>query len=675
MCGIAGLVHFADRYPAPCIELLEAMAGAIRHRGPDEYGVYRDRHAGLVSARLSIVDLATGQQPISNEDESLWIVFNGEIFNFIELRKELERAGHRFRTRSDTEVVVHAYEQWGDACFSKFNGQWAIAIWDTKNRRLTLSRDRMGVRPLYVREQQARLWFGSEVKAIFADPVVPREINARGLDQVFTYWAPVAPLTMFEGIEQLRPGSVRTYEHDGTRKEWLFWEPSFPAQPSPRSHLSLGMAAEALREKLFEATKLRVQRADVPVGSYLSGGIDSSVIAWMGRQAKSGEFRTFSVGFEDSEFDETSYQRMMAKTLDSHHEEVLITKADIARVFPEVVIHTECPILRTAPAPLYLLAKLVHESGIKTVLTGEGADELLGGYDIFREAKIREFWAAQPQSKVRPLLFERIYPYLERSPQRARRMAMEFWKRGLEQVGQPGFSHGPRWSTTSTLKKFYSEGVRSSLAVNGEPDFLKTLPAEFGRWSSLARAQYIEIATLFAGYIISSQGDRMSMAHAVEGRFPFLDANVIEFCNALPSIHKLPGLSEKQILRILAKGIVPDPIIRRKKQPYRAPDAVCFVQQGAPAYVEELLSAGRLQSAGLFDAGTVKQLYEKCRKYVKNGDTLGNTDNMAMIGILSSQILHDRFINGASVKWPVVQFATIVDRVQGNSPMLAGQNR
>jgi asparagine synthase (glutamine-hydrolysing) len=395
----------------------------------------------------------------------------------------------------------------------------------------------------------------------------------------------------------------------------------------------------------------------------------------MGRQAKSGEFRTFSVGFEDAEFDETSYQRMMARTLESSHEELLVTKRDIARVFPEVIWHTERPILRTAPAPLFLLSQRVREAGIKTVLTGEGADEMLGGYDIFREAKIRQFWASVPDSKVRPLLFDRIYPYLARSPLKAKRMAMEFWKQGLDRAGQPGFSHDPRWSTTTMLKKFYAPALRSALDSRPAPDFLTTLPPRFGTWGSLAQAQYIEIETLFAGYIISSQGDRMLMAHSVEGRFPFLDADVMEFSNSLPEDHKLPGLSEKQILKVLAKGIVPDPIIERSKQPYRAPDAVCFVTADAPEYAAELLSLERITEAGLFDPKAVQRLYEKCRSQMRKGTLIGNTDNMALIGILSSQILYDKFVRSGADGWQTIELTTLVDRVHKEPKTVTEERR
>ena len=647
MCGIAGILNLRPDLPPPERQLLIQMIGTLRHRGPDEYGLYRDSRVGLAHARLSIIDLSTGQQPLTNEDGRLWIVFNGEIFNYIELRKDLEAAGHRFRTHSDTEVIVHAYEQWGNDCFQRFNGQWAIGLWDAVDRRLVLARDRIGVRPLYVQTGGGRVRFASEVKAIFADPEVTRSIDPRGIDQVFTYWATVAPTTVFQGVEEIPPGSVRTYERDGSSRDTIYWYPRYSGL-APRVPMTLAEATEALREKLTTATALRMTRSDVPVGSYLSGGIDSSITAWMGRQAKEGEFHTFSLRFEDAEFDETPYQRLMASRLDSVHHEVTVSRRDIGNVFPDIIYHTERPILRTAPAPLYLLSQLVRRNNIKAVLTGEGADEMFAGYDLFREAAIREFWARDPQSKLRPRLFDRLYPYLARSPQHARGMALEFWKNGLDRAGQPGFSHEPRWRTTSMLKKFYSSEFRGRVQERPAPDLMSSLPPEFSSWDTLEQAQFFEVITLLSGYLISSQGDRMLMAHSVEGRFPFLDADVMEFANQLPPEMKLNGLTEKRILKQLARDIVPPEIIARPKQPYRAPDAISLLSEDSAPYVRDLLSQSAIARAGLFEHASVERLHAKCAKRVANDPetVFSNTDNMAMVGIVSCQLLHQHFIAG-----------------------------
>ncbi len=669
MCGIAGIINLTENHPPPSVELLKSMIGTLSHRGPDEFGYYRDLNAGIAHARLSIIDLTTGQQPLCNEDETLWITFNGEIFNYIELRSELETFGHRFKTKSDTEVIIHAYENWGDECFKKFNGQWAVAIWDSRRKKLVLSRDYVGILPLYIKEENNRVWFASEVKAIFADPLVSRQINPIALDQIFTYWAPIAPETIFSGIEELRPGTIRIYENGKHKIEKRFWQPTFPKKDiiTQRSYSNITEATQQLEEKLLNATKLRIMRADVPVGSYLSGGLDSSLVAWMGRKVKQGEFRTFSIRFEDAEFDETKFQHMLAATLESKHEEIVVTKKDIADYFPEIIKHTERPILRTAPVPLFILSKLVNDYGFKAVITGEGADEFLAGYDLFREDKVRRFLANQPKSKIRPLLFERLYPYLARSPMHAKGVAIEFWKRGFDNINKFDFSHVPRWSTTASLKKFFSAELQGLLQTLPKPDISDELPDEFADWDTLSRAQFLEIMTLFSGYIISSQGDRMLMSHSVEGRFPFLDIDVIEFCNNLPADYKLIGLNEKYILKRVAKGKIPNEIIERKKQPYRAPDAVSFLTNNGNHYVQEMFSENLLNEFGLFDVKTTMGLFNKVSKIIKDGNytSVSNSDNMGFIGILSAQLLVQRYIKeNPSIRNNNFNFSTIIDRVK-----------
>ena len=276
MCGIAGvMLRRADAAP-PELEELGVMAGALSHRGPDEFGIYRDRHAGLAHARLSIIDLASGQQPLSNERGTLWITFNGEIFNYVELREELVARGHQFKTRSDTEVIVHAYEEWGAEAFRRFNGQWAVGLWDSERRELVLARDPFGVRPLYVTEHAGRLVFASEVKALFAaDPTLPRRLDPVGLDELFTFWAPLVPRTVFAGIEEIEPGTVRIYSDAGVRCSSSY-DPGFPADHVGEFAGSLDDAVDEVRAALADATRLRMLRADVPVGSYLSGGLDST---------------------------------------------------------------------------------------------------------------------------------------------------------------------------------------------------------------------------------------------------------------------------------------------------------------------------------------------------------------------------------------------------------------
>jgi len=669
VCGIAGIVALGPSAPTPQLPQLSRMLGALRHRGPDEFGVYRDVRAGLGQARLAVIDLATGQQPLANEDGSLWITFNGEIFNYLELRDRLVALGHRFRTSSDTEVIVHAWEEWGVSALDRFNGQWAFAMWDRRSETLTLARDALGVRPLYLCEHRGSLYFASEVKAIFAaDPSIPREMDPVGLEQTFTFWTVVPPRSVFRDVVELEPGHVRTYA-GRTVHDVDVWRPAYPVGDRGAFTGSLEDAVDATRAALEEATRLRMLRSDVPVGSYLSGGLDSSLLAALALRAKGQGFCTFSLRFDDPEYDETAYQTLVARHLGSEHRDIVVTRGDIARVFPDVVFHAERPMLRASPAPLFMLSQLVRESAIKVVLTGEGADEMFAGYDLFREGKVRRFWARAPESAWRARLLERLYPYLARSPVAHQAMARRFFGRNLAAWREPGFAHETRWHTTRALLRLFSPAFHPPGA---SPDpvatLLASLPPEFSDWSYLAQDQYLEIRTLLSGYLLSSQGDRMLMAHSVEGRFPFLDRHVMALANSLPASYKLHVLDEKHVLKRAAEGLVPPEILRRPKQPYRAPDASAFVGRGAPDWVGDLLSERALDDAGVFDPRAARRVYAKCLSHA-DGGPLSNADNMALVGIVSTQLLHRDFVAAAPRAVAPASLRTCVDRLgEGATP-------
>jgi len=646
MCGICGVINLQEG-PAVAPELLRRMVGALHHRGPDENGGYRDERVALGQSRLSIIDLSGGTQPMANEDDSVWIVFNGEIFNYVELAQELRDAGHRFKTRSDTEVIIHAYEQWGESCVERFNGQFAFAIWDRPKRRLLLARDRVGIRPLYYAQVGQRLLFASEMKALLCEPDLPRAFDLEGLAQVFGFWAPVAPRTVLAGIRQLRPGATLLVEN-GECHERVYWRPQFLDADRPFHYASdaeVGELAQQLRDRLEQATRLRMLRADVPVGVYLSGGIDSSVIGALVRRFHQGPLSTFSVQFADRDFDERDYQKEMIQRLGTDHSAIEVGYREISEAFPEVVWFAEAPVLRSAPTPLYVLSGLVRQSGYKVVLTGEGSDEFLAGYDLFRESKARRFWARQPSSKLRPLLLERLYPWMARAPSSAKAMQRAFFSKGFDRVGEPHFSHIPRWESAGSLQRMFAAGTRQALeAFDPTRQLLDELPEPVRRWEPLGQAQYLEIITLLSGYLLSSQGDRMLMGHSVEGRFPFLDHNVMEFANALPPEAKLRVLDEKHILKRAARDLVPDSILHRPKQPYRAPDAQSFVQDDAPEYVGELLSESAVSDAGVFEPKAVARLVDKCRRF--RDRVPSNADNMGLVGVLSTQLLHHMLIRG-----------------------------
>jgi asparagine synthase (glutamine-hydrolysing) len=662
VCGIAGIVALDEGAAPPSREALVRMAGALVHRGPDELGIYRDDRAGLAHARLSIIDLSTGQQPMADEREATWIVFNGEIFNYVELREELAALGCRFRTRSDTEVIVQAWRTWGEAAFPRLNGQWAVALWDAAERRLVLARDRVGICPLHLCEHAGRLYFASEVKAIFAaEASVPRAFDPAGIDQTFTFWTVVPPQGVYRGVSEVRPGHVRIYQN-GRVRERAYWQPAYATADGAQFRGTLAEATEAVRAALETATSLRMLRADVPVGSYLSGGLDSSLVAALGRRFAGARFQTFSLRFEDAEYDETRFQRLMARELGSEHHEVMVSRADIAEAFPQVVYHAERPILRTAPAPLFLLSALVRKHGIKVVLTGEGADEMFAGYDLFREGKVRRFWARQPGSARRPRLLERLYPYLARSPVAQQAMARQFFGRNLAAYRAPGFAHDTRWHTTGALKRLLSRDMQAGAAGrDAAAELLGDLPRGLESWSPLAQDQYLEIRTLLSGYLLSSQGDRMLMAHSVEGRFPFLDPEVVALADSLPASYKLRVLDEKHVVKRAARGIVPPEILERKKQPYRAPDALCFAGAQAPAYVDEALSEAALREANVFEPQPVAQLLRKCRARAQDGQ-FSNADNMALVGVLSTQILHRQMLARQPEPGRAARLRTDVDR-------------
>jgi asparagine synthase (glutamine-hydrolysing) len=638
MCGVCGIVSFDD---APDLGLLRRMMGRLAHRGPDGCGWYRDRHAALGHTRLAIIDAPGGAQPLCNEDGTVWVTFNGEIFNYVELRQELRDLGHTFRTASDTEVIAHAWEEWGEGCFPRFNGQWAVALWDRRAQRLVLSRDRLGVRPLFYARRGAGLLFASEVKSIFADDAIARAFDPVGLGQVFTYWSAVAPRTVFRGVEQLEPGHYAVLDANGFRKA-PYWSIAFPE----RGREPAGDArenAEALRERIVAATRLRFLRSDVPVGAYLSGGLDSAVTAAVIAQYTQAPLHTFSLRFSDGEFDEGQHQKQMSALLGTEHREIEVDPSAIGEVFPDVVWHAESPILRAAPAPMFLLSKLVRDSGYKVVVTGEGADEVLAGYDLFREARVREFWARDPGSAKRTRAAELLYPWMAQSPGRRPAFARAFFGRNLDPA-DPAFSHRPRWDSTSAIKAMLSADLRAEIGLAVELDAGPAMPPGSDAWDPLSRGQWLEMTTLLAGYILASQGDRMLMANSVEGRFPFLDRDVVDFANALPARHKLFGLEEKYLLKLAFADLVPDSIVHRPKQPYRAPDAASFFAGDGPAWLGDVTSERSIAAVGVFEPSLAAGLLEKCRR--AGGRGMSNTDNMRLLALVSTQLTHHSFIAG-----------------------------
>ena len=639
MCGIAGIYNYHSTKEPSTERSVRKMLSLIKHRGPDESGIYLNQNLGIGNVRLSIIDLSSGQQPLSDESENYWIVYNGEIFNYPELRADLIKKGIKLKTHCDTEVVVQMYALYGANCLNQFNGQFAFCIWDKNKKELFLARDRVGIRPLFYWTNNGAFAFCSEIKGLFSLDQINRSLNPESLAQIFTFWTTITPNTPFKDIFELQPGHCMFVNANGIKIK-QYWSLNYPT--SQKTHTSgLSDSIEELHELLHDAVKIRL-RADVPVGAYLSGGLDSSVTTAFIKDINPEILNTFSIGFKDKAFDETAYQLEAAKYFKTNHTAFTCTSEEIRENFAKTIWHTEFPILRTSPTPMFLLSKKVRESNIKVVITGEGADEFLAGYNIFKEAKIRRFWAREPNSKLRPKLLTKLYPYLplmKESPDLALKM---FFGYKLTETDDPLYSHQLRWNNTSRIKSFFSENFVSSLdGHNPITDIYKTLPEQFANWSDLAKSQYLESTIFMSGYLLSSQGDRMSMGNSVEGRYPFLDYRMMEFCSQLPDNFKLNSLNEKFILKKLSIGKIPPSISKRSKQAYRAPIAASFCNQDTPDYIAELLSEPTLKAFGIFDPLRVKHLVTNTMQQ----KIISEIDQMAITGILSTQLLYQMFIN------------------------------
>jgi asparagine synthase (glutamine-hydrolysing) len=636
MCGITGILNL-NGSSGVSRETLARMTAVLRHRGPDESGLYLDDQVGLGHARLSIIDLSTGQQPMHSDDETVWIIFNGEIFNYIELKADLEKQGVSFQTTSDTEVLLKLYQREGPACLPKLNGQFAFAIWDRTRRELFLARDRMGIRPIHYTTHNGRFIFSSEIKSIFMAGGVPREIDPVAMEQIFTFWTTLPGRTAFKDIHELPPGHYLKVAGGRVTID-KYWDIPLHS-PDEFVNFEPPEICERIQELLLEAIRLRL-RADVPVGTYLSGGLDSSGVTALVVRNFNNRVNTFGVRFQEAAFDEGVYQNSMVSFLNVRHQELQASNDRIGEVFPEVVWYCEKPILRTAPGPLYLLSGLVRQNNFKVVLTGEGADEVFGGYNIFREAKLRRFWAKQPDSKARPELIGRLYPYIFNNP-RGKKTLQAFFARGLDRPDDPLFSHLIRWANTGKIKTFFSDELKAEIGgYDGVGELRSLLPPAYHDWDVVAKAQYLEMVLFLSNYLLSSQGDRVAMGHSLEIRLPYLDPKVMEFMGRVPSKWKIFGLDEKYILKRSFRGILPDTITARAKHPYRAPISESLLKGSFAGRTRELLSESGLKRSGLFDPGRVGKLV----KLLEGPGGGSEVNNMALVGILSTQLVHQQYV-------------------------------
>jgi len=658
MCGIAGIYNRAAPGSVDK-DLLGRMVGVLHHRGPDESGMYLDDRVGLGSARLSIIDLESGLQPIPNEDRSLWITFNGEIYNYREKRRELEARGHVFETATDTEVILHLYEEHGADCLPELNGQFAFAIWNSNTKELFLARDRVGIRPLYYTSINGQLVFASEIKALFLHNEIRREFDEHALKQIFTFWTTLPGRTVFRGIHELPAGHYLRITPNTVRQEQYWDVPYYP--PSQRFSNSPGNVAADLRDLLMDAVKIRLQ-ADVPVGTYLSGGLDSSGISAMAMKHASRPVTSYGIRFQEPEFNESQEQQTVSEFLGTDHRMKTVGNSDILQALPATLWHCEAPILRTAPVPLYLLSDKVREDGLKVVLTGEGADEVFGGYNIFREMKVRRFWARQPGSAFRYKLLSILYPYVFRQNNNPG-VLRNIFGRHLTETGDPFYSHRLRWENTSRNQLYFQDSIRQSITeYDPYEDLERHLPDGFREWTGMEQSQYLEMRLFMTNYLLAAQGDRVAMANSVEVRLPFLDHRVLDFAARIPSHLKIRGLREKYILKKALSPFLPEKVLRRAKKPFRAPiNKVIFKNHSLDSYVAE----DNLEQYGIFDSTRVQKFVDILRMKRQPSEI----DNMGLIGILSSQILHRQFIDHFQDWSGDVVLSRIIDNRANTTPV------
>ena len=635
MCGIAGIVA-TDRLHADERARLSVMRDVITHRGPDDAGTHCDGQAGLVHRRLSIVDLAAGHQPLSNEDDTVWVAFNGEIYNHEEIRPVLETFGHQYRTRCDTETIVHAYEQWGDGCVEHFRGMFAFALWDARQRRLLLARDRMGIKPLYWAVRQGRLIFGSEIKSILASGIVPAEANDRAIPELLSTRYLSGAETLFKGIYRLLPGHVLTFEHGAaTTRQW--WDvPAGKARPDV-DRLSDGAAVAEFRERLEEAVRTRLM-ADVPLGMFLSGGLDSSAIAALMAGMIGRPLQTFSVAFKQRAFSELDYARQVATAIQANPHEIVIDETDFFGALPRLVWHEDEPIAHPSSVPLYFVSKLASEH-VKVVLTGEGSDELLAGYSKYPRAlanwRAGAFWNLAPEP-IRDFMANTVVP---RMPARVARYAKR------------SFLAMPRTPEAMFFDNFAAIGLRRQATLLAPRLAGLATPAAYGasrayfdhpngRSTTLDRLLYTDMKTYLVELLMKQ--DQMSMAASIESRVPFLDHHLVEFATALPPRMKLRGLTTKWILREAVKHLLPREILTRKKMGFPVPFSLWLRGSGA-GLARDVLLDSRARQRGIMDPAAVSALIDEHASGVTDaGDALWS--------LLNLELWYRTFIDGEGIQ-------------------------
>jgi len=602
MCGIAG-IHALDGRPSVDRRVLEAMNATLVHRGPDSAGVYEEEgRVGLAIRRLAIIDVAGGDQPIANEDGSVWIVFNGEIYNFADLRRELESRGHRFRTQSDTESIVHAYEEWGDDCVTRLRGMFAFALWDAPRRRLLLARDRVGVKQLFYAEVDGQLLFGSEIKALLAHPRVERRLRPAAVNHFLTYLYVPEPLTMFEGIHELRAGHVLVAERGGIKIR-PYWQLRYAPDPE----MSVETAAEGLRAHLDEAVRMRLT-SDVPLGAFLSGGIDSgSVVALMARHSDA-PVKTFTVGYArgGQAFDERAYARELAARYGTEHHE-LEMEPDLVGIASSLVRAFDQPLADSSAIPTWYLSQFTRQH-VTVALSGLGGDEVAAGYERHRGALLAEKLRGLPgwllRSVMQPLVDLLPDPRSGNQwPQRAKRFVgaagLPFDESFFEMLAQ---------LSRQAREELLTPEILEQIDLDEPKDHFQGYIQSVADADPLNRALYADLKLYLPGDLLTLT-DRMSMAHSLEVRVPFLDHELLEFAARIPPTYKLRGMERKHILKRAVVDLLPQGFFRRRKIGFSPPLTVWFRNELRP-FVEDTLSELAIREARVFRYPAVRRLLD-----------------------------------------------------------------
>lgn len=649
MCGIAGILDLTGRRMVSR-DLLRAMAQALIHRGPDEEGYFLRRGVGLASRRLSIVGLADGQQPIANEDQSISVVFNGELFDYIEQRAELEGRGHRFVTHCDTEVIPHLWEESGQDMFLLLRGQFAIALWDQNKQQLILGRDRFGICPLYWSRQGDWLLFASEIKALLASGIVPARPDLRGINHIFSFSALPAPVTCFEGVQLLPPGHYLEIIPGSSRaasaiKEHAYWKMDFPDRGQEERGQDPRRLVDDLEQVLLRAVTKRL-RADVPVGAYLSGGVDSSLIVALASRIKGPAINTYTIRVDAPKLDELDAARLAAEHIGTKPPIVQEFRAsDALETYPSLIRAAEAPVIDTSCAALLQLARRVHSCGQKVVLTGEGADEWLIGYPWYKAAKALEFLDAIPGLRLSNLA-RRTYLRLNRVPQ----FSPELRRRTEESIGGPNAWIDAYGVLALSKLRFYAEPMREVMKQSDPWSELQLDVDRAKRWHPLNRGVWVAARVNLAGHLLQAKGDRVAMHSSVEVRYPFLDEDVFAFLARLHPRWKLHGFRDKHLLRLLAERWLPPTVYRRGKVIFRAP-LDSFHMDPEPAFVGQLLSEESLRRTGYFDIAAVRHWRRAFRQLRPNSLPRLSVE-LGLVAVVATQLWHHIYIEGTLADLP-----------------------